>query len=46
VDPFGVTVAAAAQTPALLVVSAERVAEVRAQLSVLKNRRFAPPRLQ
>ncbi len=47
VDPFGITVAGAAETPALIVAEASsaRVAEVRAQLPVLKNRRFAPPRL-
>lgn len=47
VDPFGVCVAAAAEAPALIVTeaSAERVTEVRAQLPVLKNRRFAVPRL-
>lgn len=47
VDPFGVTIAAAAETPALIMaeVSAERVRQVRAQLPVLRNRRFAPPQL-
>ncbi|NDJ58486.1 deaminated glutathione amidase [Enterobacteriaceae bacterium 4M9] len=47
VDPFGITVAGAAETPALIVAEASgaRVAEVRAQLPVLKNRRFATPRL-
>ncbi|EIQ80283.1 hydrolase family protein [Shigella flexneri 1235-66] len=47
IDPFGVTIAAAAETPALIMteVSAERVRQVRAQLPVLRNRRFAPPQL-
>ena len=47
IDPFGVTIAAAAETPALIMaeVSAERVRQVRAQLPVLSNRRFAPPQL-
>lgn len=47
IDPFGVTIAAAAETPALIMaeVSAERVKQVRAQLPVLINRRFAPPQL-
>ncbi len=48
VDPFGITVAGAGETPALIVAEAPgaRVAEVRAQLPVLKNRRFAQPRLR
>lgn len=47
VDPLGVTVAAAAEEPALLFaeLSALRVAEVRERLPVLANRRFAPPQL-
>ncbi|KAE9779482.1 hydrolase, partial [Escherichia coli] len=47
IDPFGVTIAAAAETPTLIMaeVSAERVRQVRAQLPVLSNRRFAPPQL-
>ncbi|POT58220.1 hydrolase [Citrobacter amalonaticus] len=47
VDPLGVTIAAAAETPALIMaeISAERVRQVRAQLPVLRNRRFAPPQL-
>lgn len=47
VDPLGVTIASAAEIPALFYaeVSAERVAEVRSRLPVLENRRFAPPRL-
>lgn len=47
IDPFGVTVAAAAETPTLIMaeVSAQRVRQVRAQLPVLHNRRFAPPQL-
>lgn len=47
VDPFGVTVAAAGEGPALIITeaSAQRVDEVRRQLPVLQNRRFTPPRL-
>lgn len=47
IDPFGVTVAAAAEVPALIMaeISAERIRQVRAQLPVLRNRRFAPPQL-
>ncbi|EHJ4138727.1 deaminated glutathione amidase [Escherichia fergusonii] len=47
IDPFGVTLAAAAEIPALIIadISAERVRQVRAQLPVLANRRFAPPQL-
>lgn len=47
IDPFGVTIAAAAETPTLIMaeVSAQRVRQVRAQLPVLHNRRFAPPQL-
>lgn len=47
IDPLGVTIAAAAEAPALLmaeIVSA-RIALARAQLPVLRNRRFAPPQL-
>ncbi|WP_058911726.1 deaminated glutathione amidase [Entomohabitans teleogrylli] len=47
VDPLGVTLAAAVNQPALFYceVSAQRVAEVREQLPVLANRRFAIPQL-
>ncbi|WP_336218962.1 deaminated glutathione amidase [Citrobacter amalonaticus] len=47
VDPFGTTIAAAAEIPALIMaeMSAERIRQVRAQLPVLRNRRFAPPQL-
>ncbi|EKJ8216818.1 deaminated glutathione amidase [Citrobacter sedlakii] len=47
IDPFGVTVAAAAECPALIMaeISAARIRQVRAQLPVLRNRRFAPPQL-
>ncbi len=44
---FGVTIAAASEMPALIMaeVTPERVRQVRAQLPVLNNRRFAPPQL-
>ena len=47
IDPFGVTIAAASETPPLIMaeVTPERVRQVRAQLPVLNNRRFAPPQL-
>ena len=47
VDPLGVTIAAAGECPDLIFVeiSAHRVAQVREQLPVLKNRRFAAPPL-
>jgi predicted amidohydrolase len=47
VDPQGVTLAAAAEAPALIVaeISKERVAQTRDTLPVLRNRRFAAPRL-
>ncbi|EGT5660938.1 deaminated glutathione amidase [Cronobacter dublinensis subsp. dublinensis] len=47
VDPLGVTLAAAAEGPDLIFaeVSRQRVTQVREQLPVLKNRRFAAPRL-
>ncbi|EHK5573426.1 hypothetical protein ITM28_002167 [Escherichia coli] len=47
IDPFGVTIAAASEMPALIMaeVTPERVRQVRAQLPVLNNRRFAPPQL-
>ncbi|PNF11840.1 hydrolase [Enterobacter cancerogenus] len=47
IDPLGVTIAAAAEAPALLLteVNSERIALARQQLPVLRNRRFAPPQL-
>lgn len=47
VDPLGVTIAAAAEAPVLLMaeIILERVALARQQLPVLRNRRFAPPQL-
>lgn len=47
VDPLGVTVAAAAEAPVLLMteIFLERIALARQQLPVLRNRRFAPPQL-
>lgn len=47
IDPLGVTIAAAAEAPALLMaeIDRERVAQARRQLPVLRNRRFAPPQL-
>lgn len=47
IDPLGVTIAAAAETPTLLFaeLSSERIAGARRQLPVLRNRRFAPPQL-
>lgn len=47
VDPLGVTIAAAGECPDLIFaeISAHRVAQVREQLPVLKNRRFAAPEL-
>lgn len=47
VDPLGVTIAAAAETPELLVseINVDRIALARQQLPVLRNRRFAPPQL-
>ena len=47
IDPLGVTIAAAAEAPALLMaeIDRERVAQARRQLPVLINRRFAPPQL-
>ncbi len=47
IDPLGVTVAAAAEKPALIMaeLDRERVEAVRQQLPVLRNRRFAPPQL-
>jgi len=47
VDPLGVTIAAAAEAPVLLIaeIILERIALARQQLPVLRNRRFAPPQL-
>lgn len=47
IDPLGVTIAAGAESPALIVtdVTAERLKEARDKLPVLKHRRFAPPTL-
>lgn len=47
VDPLGVTIAAAAEAPALIfaTVDAKRISTVRQMLPVLKNRRFAAPQL-
>jgi len=47
VDPLGVTIAAAAEAPVLLLteIISERIALARQQLPVLRNRRFAPPQL-
>lgn len=47
VDPQGVTLAAAAEAPQLIMaeVSRERVAQTREKLPVLRHRRFAPPQL-
>lgn len=47
VDPLGVTIAAAADVPQLILaeVTQARVKETREKLPVLRNRRFAPPQL-
>ncbi len=47
IDPLGVTIAAAAEGPALLLaeIDRERIIKARQQLPVLRNRRFAPPQL-
>lgn len=47
IDPFGVTIVSAAERPAMIMVEIERerIEAVRAQLPVLKNRRFAMPKL-
>ena len=47
VDPLGVTIAAAAEAPVLLMaeINLDRIALAREQLPVLRNRRFAPPQL-
>jgi len=47
IDPLGVTIAAAAEGPALLIaeISQQRITLARQQLPVLRNRRFAPPQL-
>ncbi|MRS90137.1 deaminated glutathione amidase [Enterobacteriaceae bacterium RIT714] len=47
IDPLGVTIAAAAEAPVLIMaeINPERLALARRQLPVLHNRRFAPPQL-
>jgi len=47
VDPLGVTIAAATETPALIfaTLDPQRLVKVRQMLPVLKNRRFAVPQL-
>ena len=47
IDPLGVTIAAAAEAPALIFahLDTERLVKVRQMLPVLKNRRFAAPQL-
>lgn len=47
IDPLGVTISAAADVPTLIMaeITAERIRQVRAQLPVLRNRRFVPPQL-
>ena len=47
IDPLGVTIAAAAEAPALLMaeIDRERIVQARRQLPVLMNRRFAPPQV-
>lgn len=47
VDPLGVTLAGAGSTPQLIYadLSHEVLQQVRAQLPVIKNRRFAPPQI-
>lgn len=47
IDPLGVTVAAAAEAPTLVMAEIDpgRIALARGQLPVLRNRRFAPPQL-
>lgn len=47
VDPLGVTLAGAGSTPQLIFaeLSGEFLQHVRAQLPVIKNRRFAPPQI-
>jgi predicted amidohydrolase len=47
IDPLGVTIAAAAEGPALLIaeISQQRITLARQRLPVLRNRRFAPPQL-
>jgi predicted amidohydrolase len=47
IDPLGVTIAAAAEVPALLIaeINSARITLAREQLPVLRNRRFAPPQL-
>lgn len=48
VDPLGIAIARAAESPALLVadIDPQRIAEVRRALPVLDNRRFSRPELQ
>jgi len=47
IDPLGVTIAAAAESPALIfaTLDTERLVKVRQMLPVLKNRRFTTPQL-
>ena len=47
IDPLGVTIAAAADVPTLIMaeITAERIRQVRTQLPVVRNRRFVPPQL-
>ncbi|EBC5569134.1 deaminated glutathione amidase [Salmonella enterica] len=47
IDPLGITIAAAADRPALIVaeIFRERIDQVREQLPLLQQRRFAPPQL-
>lgn len=47
IDPLGVTIAAAAEVPTLVMAEIDpgRIALARGQLPVLRNRRFAPPQL-
>lgn len=47
IDPLGVTIAAAADRPAQIVaeIFRERIDQVREQLPLLQQRRFAPPQL-
>lgn len=47
IDPLGVTIAAAAEAPTLLMteILLDRITLARQQLPVLRNRRFAPPQL-
>ncbi|WP_299998550.1 deaminated glutathione amidase [uncultured Cedecea sp.] len=47
IDPLGITISAAAETPALIfaTLDKQRLVKVREMLPVLKNRRFTPPQL-